>query len=503
MLKSKTALGIDISEHWISAALLKRTTSGVKLVRYDRIKTPAGAISDGNITSPALLGTAIRKLLKKSRIPVRQAVVSLVAKPVLTQIMQLPEELPSNMNQFIRSEIRHCPALGGRESQHDFCMLKRPAQQDESGSIFVSATNRDKLGVLLKACDIAGVNTTAIEPAVVAVVRAIYNKRISNRYDSNVLIALLHGSVVTICVFRKDKLDFVRSVEIDPETDDQQVYIDCCRREIGSVIQYYDIEVDSAEEKWEILAVLENPLVGANDLEFALQKDFGLNAGVCSSATVYDDTILARNDRIEYCTITAAGLAMRRLQVSGSDLAMNLIPPEAEEIKAAKKFALIVANIAAAVLLIMFICAGILRVQLGHTQEIMEQRKADGTEDSIERLLESQRKVNMQIEYLSDKKEKMREVFETRSFYQWPEILDDIRKKTPASLYITSISNPEGADLVLQGNAASFKSIHVFAELLAGSRHIESAVVAQTEKDLHVEGMVAFSIVCKLAPGEK
>ena len=501
MLKSKTALGIDISEHRISAVLLKKTASGVKLLRQGQAKVPEGAIIDGNISNCALLGGAIRKLLKKSRISAHQAVVSLVAKPALAQIIQLPDDLPGNMNTFIKSEIRHSPALLGKESEHYFCRLKT-GSQDEKGRIFVSATDRDKLGDLLKTCSIACLEATAIEPPVIAAMRAVYNKKISNRYDCNVLVALVHGSVVTICVFRKDELDFARSIELDSATDDPDAYIDCCEREINSVIQYYDIEVDSAEEKWEILAVLENPVVQANDLEFGLQKTFGLNANVCSSATVYEDTVIARNDKIEQCSITAAGLAMRDLQASDMNLAMDLIPLEAEEKKAAKKFALVVANMAAVVLLVTFVCAGILRLQLGQTQKVMEQRKADGADDNIEQLLSDQRHVNIQIAYLSDKKERMREVFENKKYYLWSEILDDIRKKTPATLYITSMSNPESADLVLQGNAVSFKSIHVFAEFLTESRHIESAVVAQTQKNLRVEGMVTYSIACKLAPDE-
>ncbi len=501
MLNSKTALGIDISEHRISVALLKKTASDVKLLRQGQANIPAGAIADGNITDPALLGAAIKSLLKKSGISVRRADVSLVAKPVLTQIMQLPEDLPGNMSLFIRSEIRHCPSLAGKESQHDFCMLKKSAQ-NELGRILVGATDQDKLADLLKTCSTAGVDATAIEPPALAAVRAVYNKKICDRYDSNVLIALVHGSVVTVCVFRKDELDFIRSIEIDSETDDQDAYIDCCEREINSVIQYYDIEVDSAEEKWEILAVLENPTVQANDLEFALQKSFGLNANVCCSATVYDDTILVKNDRIEHCSITAAGLAMRQLQVSGSDLAMNLIPVEAKETKATKKFALIAANIAAVVLLITFVSAGILRVRLEQTQKIMEQRKDSGAQGNIEQLLEDQRHVNMQITYLGDKKKRMREIFETQEEFLWAQILDDIRKNTPAALYITSISNPDGADLVLQGNAASFKSIHIFAELLDKSRYMKSAVVAETQKNLHVKGMVTYSITCVLSPDE-
>ena len=501
-LKSKTALGIDISEHRISVALLKKTASDVKLLRQGQVEVPEGAITDGNITNPALLGVAIKSLLKKSRISARRAVVSLVAKPVLTQIMQLPDDLPGNINTFIKSEIRHCPALSGKESKHDFCMFKK-LSQNTMGRIFVSATDHDKLGDLLKTYSIAGIDATEIEPPVVAAARAVYDKKICDRYDYNVLIALVHGSVVTICVFRKDELDFIRSIEIDSDADDQEVYIDCCEREINSVIQYYDIEVDSAAEKWEILAVLENPTVQTNDLEFALQKSFGLNANVCSGATVYDDTVIAGNDKISQCSIVAAGLAMRDIEASGMNLAMDLTPPDAKEMKATKNFVLLTANMAAVVLLIIFIFAGIVRLQVGQAQKVMEQRKEAGdTEDNVEQLLRDQRHINTQIANLSNKKEKMCKIFEVKKEYLWPQILEDIRDNTPATLYITRISNSGGADLVLQGNATSFQSIHIFTKLLGESRHIKSATVAQTQKNLDVEGMVAYSIACVLSPDQ-
>ena len=91
--------------------------------------------------------------------------------------------------------------------------------------IFVGAADSDKLTDLLKTCSIAGVDATAIEPPVVAAVRAVYNKKISNKYDFNVLIALIRGSLATIGVFRKDGLDFVRSIELDSSTDDQDAYL--------------------------------------------------------------------------------------------------------------------------------------------------------------------------------------------------------------------------------------------------------------------------------------
>ncbi|MBE0537650.1 MAG: pilus assembly protein PilM [Phycisphaerae bacterium] len=502
MLNPKTALGIDISEHRISAALVKQTKNGLKLLKAGDAPIPKGAVTDGNITNPTLLATAVRRLLKKKKIGLRQAAVSLVARPILMQIVSLPEEMPGNMNQFIRSEIRHSPVLAGKEPQQDYCRLKR-ASRDGMERILVGATDREKIGDLLKTLSLAGVEPTSVELPVMSAMRAIYANKITNRFDTNVLVALLHGSEITLCVYRKDELDFVRYVNLADEINDNDRYMRRCEQEINAVIQYYDIEVAAAGDKWEILAVVESPVLAAGDVEFVLQKSFGRDAGVCSPQDIYTCTRIAKNEKIDACAMTAAGLAMRGLKAGPTNFAINLIPQEAEEARAAKKFMLMTANLAAVVMLFIFLIAGFVRIHLGRTQEIMERRKQDSPKDSIEQLLSHQRRVNNQIAYLSDKKARMAKIFKDNQTFDWPEILDDIRKNIPTTLYITSLSTMDTGNLVIEGNALSFKSIHVFAEMLERSGYFESAIVAQTQKNPQVNGLVAYSIACMLSPNQK
>ena len=500
-LGPKTSLGIDISEHRISIALIKQTKSGIKLLKSADAEIPEGAITDGNVTDPVLLAGTIRKILKQNRIKIRQAVVSLIAKPVLNQIVELPEDIPGNMSQFVRGEIKHSPVLAGKEPQCDYCRLGSSGQEDLD-RIFVGATDVDKVLGILKTFSAAGIDATMIELPVMSAVRAVYSEKICNRYDCNVLVVLLHGSVITLCVYRKDEMDFVRSVDMADQMSDPDKYLERCDSEINAVIQYYDVEIESAEDKWEILAVLENPQISSGDLEVTLQKSFGLGASVCSPETIYANSSLLKNDSIDKCSVTAVGLAMRNLSTNENDFAIDLIPPEAEEMKANKKFALMTANLAAVVLLVVFLIGGIVRVQLGRTQAQMERRKEDSPKDSIEQLLAQQRRVNSQIAYLTDKKTRMSDIFEGDKIYDWPGILDDVRKKVPETLYITNLSAQQGSDFMIEGNARSFKSIHVFADLLGGSEHIKSAVVAQTAKSSRIDGLVAYSIACVLSDNE-
>ena len=133
---------------------------------------------------------------------------------------------------------------------------------------------------------------------------------------------------------------------------------------------------------------------------------------------------------------------------------------------------------------------------------MMEKRKLDSPQDSIEQLLAKQRIVNDKIAYLTDKKTKMNKIFEGDTVFNWADVLDEIRNNVPTTLYITKMSALQGSDFIVEGNARSFKSIHIFAELLRQSDFIQSAVVAQTEKNSRINGMVAYTISCVLSDSE-
>ena len=76
-------------------ALLRKKGSSVELVKAASGPVPEGAIKNGNIEDPAMLAKGIKDLKARSRIRIRlrQAAVSLIAKPMLVQIMDAPKQI--------------------------------------------------------------------------------------------------------------------------------------------------------------------------------------------------------------------------------------------------------------------------------------------------------------------------------------------------------------------------------------------------------------------------
>ena len=497
---SKTSLGIDIFDGHIHVALLSSGKSGVQLVKSVQAELDEGVMESGNIKDPASLGRAIKKVLKVNGIRNRKAVVSLAAKPVLCQIVDLPEDMPGNLSQFVRAEIKHSPVFSGKEPYYEFCGMGAGGAAGVE-RLFVVATDHEKVNNLLKAMGLAGVEPVAVELPVMAAIRALHAEKISDRYDADALVGHIHGTVLTMCMFRKGELDFIRSVDLGDKADDANGFCDRCAEELGAVIQFYDVEVDDvAGDKREITVLVDSLIVSAEDMEFSLQKAFGGLASVCSGSDVYSITPVVENEAIAAAPITAVGLAMRQLGVAGLKVSIDLIPPEAEETKATKKFVLITANLAAVVLLFMIVAGGVVRAQLVKTQAAMEERKKNTTEgEGIEHLLKQQYTMNSQITHLKEKRASVAGVFEDDNISLWAGILDEIRQVTPKTLYITRLAFADGSKILIEGNALSFKSIHIFGELLGQAKFMESARVIETNKNYDVEGLVAYSIECILA----
>ena len=503
MLGAKTSLGIDISESRISVVLLRQINSQIRLVKAADGPVPQNAVINGNIVDPATLAKAVKSVLVQNKIKKRKAVVSLVAKPVLSQILELPEGIPGNLGQFIQSEIKRSPALSGKEPICDFCGIGCGVRENTS-RVLVTATDQEKIAALLKTFNLAGVEPISVEPDILASVRALYRKKIANKYNSKVLFAFFHGTVVTICVFRKEELDFIRRIDLSDEIDDLERCVARCKDEINAVVQFYEVEVDSeAESEWDFVVVLDQSVIDAEGLKSSLLEAHGPNVQICTETTMHSDASVGINEATVKVSVVALGLAMSPFCVPPQSIKIDLLPPEAEEVKSTKKVALITANIAAVILLGMCLTAGFVRFQLKKTQKVLEERKHSAAVDNVERLLKRQRQVNMQIAALSEKKAGMSEVFNDIDIDNWPEILDEIRKTTPLDLYVTRLACLDHKTFVIEGNALSFNSIRVFAGLLNQSSTIESATVTERKKNYREEGFISYSIRCSLAHSGK
>ncbi|MHC4356871.1 MAG: pilus assembly protein PilM [Planctomycetota bacterium] len=501
-LGNKTVLGIDISEASIKLVLLRGGADGAELVKTASSPVPEGAIKDGNVADPALLANALRELKVRNKIGwTNHAAVSLVANPVVLQITELPKPLPTNIAQFVQDESKRCVAFSGKNVSSDYCRAGSAA--DGQGRVLTVATDERSVADLAEACSRAGLNVEAIEPAAIACAKAFYAKKIASESEQNLLLATLRDRVLTLCVFRAQALDFVRTKHLGEEELAASVVCERLSHEMADIIKFYDFEIADADQRWGIVVVSDGQL--AQDAEPLLKKVLSTDrVQTRTDEDAWQDTPFAQENLAgEKPSAVAIGLAMRLLDMDSGSLRVNLAPPESAEVRGVKNHVMVAANIVALLLLIMVLAAGALSVMTRRVSQRITREKQTGQSQVIHGLLEEQELLEKQMRQLSNRPDSLDIASGARDAGDWANILDDIRRRTPETVRVTELYGKKDSTIYVGGVSLSYDAVRLFIAMLNKSSYVKSASPIQTARDREFDGMVKYSISCVLMPKDK
>jgi Tfp pilus assembly protein PilN len=501
-LGNKTALGIDISETRIKLVLLRGGAYGAELLKAASSPVPEGAIEDGNVADPALLAHTLKELKVRNKIGwTNHAAVSLVANPVVLQIAELPKPLPTNIGQFVQNESRRCVVFSGMNVSSDYC--RAGSATDGQGRVLTVATDERSVAELAEACSRSGLNVEAIEPAVIACAKAFYAKKIADESEQNLLLATLRDGVLTLCVFRAQTLDFVRTKQLGEDQLAGSELCDWLAREMADIIKFYDFEITEAGQGWEIMVVSDDQL--AQDAEPILEKALSADrVQIRTDEDAWEDTPFAEeNPAGEKPSAVAIGLAMRLLDMDSGSLRVNLAPPESAEVRGVKNHIMVTANIVAVLLLITILAAGVLGLMAKRVNQRISREKQTGQSQVIRGLLEEQELLERQMRQLSSRPDSLAIASGARDAGGWARILDDIRARTPETVRVTDLYGKKDSTIYVGGVSLSYDAVRLFIAMLNKSGYIESASPIQTERDREFDGMVKYSISCVLMPKDK
>ncbi len=497
---SRVAMGIGISEGLINLALLRRSAKGIELVKSASGPVPDGAIENGCIADSAALAKAIRELKNRNRMRARQAAVSLSVDPVITNILDTPDGSPRNIGQAIRDEFKSYVALSGREIAFDFCGIK--SGQGSGGRILAAAADGEEVTELIRTYIRAGLNVEAVEPELLAYVRALYTERIEGRFDCNALIALVHGSRLTLCVFRKQTLDLVRVEDISAERAEPE---ELCRRlaaEIDTIIKFYEVEVVDDVGKWEITVFGECVCLPDDAEKFLRAETSRDDLEVRSGEDTFEDMIVAKKSRQERPSALAISLAMGLLNMRETGLKLNLVPPESAEVRSVKK-QLILTTVVVVLLipLLAFLAGKGLGLLTGEVHERIQSRGQTDVSHDASALLKEKDSLERKIALLSERNG-LKTILDSRKTVDWASVLEDIRNSTHENVRITALYNKGETEMGLEGLATSYKDARLFVDKLNTKEHIGLAALSEATKDDAVGGLVTYTIDCTITNGK-
>jgi Tfp pilus assembly protein PilN len=497
IMHSQVALGIDISESRISMALLRRARNGVKVLKAGSAPVPEGAFKDGAIEQPETLAKAVKELKSRNGIRARKAAVSLSTGSTVVHILDAPKGAPSNIGQFVQKELKSYIALSGKAVACDFCGIK--SGQRSSNRLLAVGGGSEEIEVLNKICERAYLDVQVIEPSILGYIRALYAERIEGRFDSDVLIAVLHGGVLTLCVFRKQMLDFIRVEDISGENAKPDGLCRWLAGEINAIIQFYDIEVADGSGKWEVTVVADDVQL-PDDAAASLSGNIaGAGLEIRTGQNACRDTIVDYSSCKGEPSALAVGLAMGLLDVRQTGLKVNLVPPESAEVKSAKKQLVFTAAVIAVVIPLLAIAAGMGISRLAdETRADVRDRKQAELAGDVSSVSEELTSLNQQIDLLSKRPAEISEILGSRPALGWAKILNDIRVQTPQSVRITELYSVGDTGIVLEGLALSYEAARLFEKTLNDLDYVSLATLAEASREDSGSVLVMYKINCSL-----
>ena len=493
-MNSKTSLGIEISQDRIAFALLVRTKNLPKLVKAGWVDTPKDCIVDGNITDPNNLGKCLRHMLRANRIPARQATVSLVANPHLIQIIDLPLEMPVNLAAFIKSEIKHSAILLGRAHQSDYCGLSSKSAEGGKRAI-VSAVENKKLFPLIRALNIAQIEPVSIEPSSIGWIRALFDNFVAANYNYNVLFAKLSGTTITMCVFRKGVLDFIRSREL-PIGAGMGEYPEIFYNQIRAIKQYYDVEISSfKDEQWAAVVDINSEYVKIEDISDYLDEQFE-KVDICSQSNIAQQTPVASETSVKEASIGAIGMALKPISKSRMNVKFDLVPESEREKKALRRWAFAAACFAIAAISAIALIHNMMYLRLVQANHVIAGTRSNLKIELIADLLRDEKDLDSQIRTFIDSKDYIVDALNIQQVHDWPAIFDALTKLSPKTLCIMSMRQVGDNTLIISGKVTAHNSAHQLASKLNESGLFDSAVVSQMNMDQNYKGLINYTIDC-------
>lgn len=504
--KVRSSLGIDVCDGSIHLALLKKGKDTVELVKAVSGPLPEGVVVGGDVADAGKLARAIKELKSRHRMRADAVAISAFVKPSFSEILEVPASGPMNAGQLVRDEVRNCVGLSGRKAVSDYCRIGTRGQAGEEIRLFVAATDGQKLAEINIACRKFGLNLKLIEPPVLAMARAVYEAKIANEeYDANVLLAMVRDGELTLCVFRKHSLDYVRTRDIGDDALKVEALCRRIAREVNSIIKFYAADVPASSGNWRITVVADGMLGSAEDAEESLRSATSCDdLVVMTGKDVLGNTPVAPGRRAgkesEPSSVSAVciGLAIKLLGVNPGNLGINLKCLESSEVRALKKDTMIAANALAAVVALAIVAVAGLTISIGKTIARTSDLKKNQPAGSLSAMAKEKNSNAETIKELREGPELLKECLEARHDINWSALLGDIGSSTPKHLRITNLSSDGGSQISLEGAARSYEAIDMFASILNKSEHIESASLRETERDDEDQLLITYIIECTL-----
>jgi Tfp pilus assembly protein PilN len=351
-----------------------------------------------------------------------------------------------------------------------------------------------------KAIEKNNINVKAIEPAITALIRACYNRVIKPAGENNIMILLVRDDTLNLCVFEKQKLEFLRTKKFEADITGSHQRNNWLKCEVESVLQFYEIEKAAKPQSWRIIVACcpenSSSVQIAGEIRSQISRQ---DIEIAAFDNSMMDVVIDGNVNMDISPV-AAGAAMKLLDEGLSGVKLNLLPKEIVSTRRAGKELLVITNVAIGLIVFLFLLIAYLGEKSISVSRDVDAKKQKQPKINILALVDSKRDISEKTKLLENNLAAVQQAVADRTWRSWAALLVELAGAVPQTILIEDLDARDDKTMKIEGLAINYEAVNSFINLLEQSRKINSVSLNSAGQSMKFGGgLIDYSIICSLA----
>ena len=156
-------VGVDIGSHAVKVCQLKRTDKAYSVLSVGSALLPEGAVDDGTLNEPEVVGQAIADLFKNLKIKSKKVGFSISGYSVIVKKVNLAVMDDSTLEEHIMAEAEQYIPFDIEDVYLDFQDLKTSTEENERTDVMLVAAKKDIVDDYLEMLENIGLQATIVD----------------------------------------------------------------------------------------------------------------------------------------------------------------------------------------------------------------------------------------------------------------------------------------------------------------------------------------------------
>ena len=500
MKQNKNILGIHIDDDSVNIVHLRQTADGLGVNKWACEPLGAGVVENGLIVNEQTVLQKIRAFTKANRLHSCKAIISTSCSSVRLMPCEFSKQTDEQLQKQVEEQVGKYSLIDSQNAVFDYCTFEDPGTASKKQTVLLAVTARKISDACMSIAEKAGLKLERIEPAIISIIKLVFNKRAASSQTVSLLLALDSASG-NLSVFKNGVPRLCQNLDVG--TKDILGGKDGLARltePMKSVLEFARSIADSQQPVLKIAGAC-----NAAKLQ-TITKQIGKSLRNVTVEQI-DCPQIAREFNIQGTNGGTIPLfpfasALTAFGVCQFDGQLNLTSQESLTIQKTKRELSLTAKGIAAVVVLSIAVLVPLKMKTKSTEAASSEVQAKVAQtipmrDKIKGLRSQNNRLRANLPAYDAIGKKLFDV-------PWPKVMQTIGDTLPAKVRISDISTTDSGEFTLRGQALGERYVHQFAKELQNDKLIESANVEEIGYDGKRNAiLVTYKIICKIRMSER